>query len=589
MKKKNLQMLSGRIPPGAALSGQISSHSPRNAGYILLMLVALSAAIALSAGAAAPTIQAVTFESPNDAFRFYHIRVALSAADDAFDVKAVEVAGQERLFVATVDGKLRQIEDNGRVRRASNGNVPAASPSAMHIKCPWKNDATYPLILHCVPHSGGDPFDLNAAAAAPAAGGFPYPGWREHRMLALREDAGIARANEPFLFFLSDNGRNIRSWQEELRIARYDLASHKTEEIPSQVLYEKRRFDTPKQEAAYATCQVAMLADVPAGGKAYYLIAYGNPDAEAPDYSSDLSIEGREDGSQWIENDFYELRLDPASGQIAGLRSKQFGAGEYRGFGLHEDSKYVLHYNPDVWVKGRSWTHTHGWNPPPETTTVSGPVAVVTRRWGHLPRAPEVEVEVTYHCFSHSPYCLVESTMDVLHDLVVNALRNEEVVFLPAEVDHAGWRRPNGELGYKPMTQEPGLTPGMVQIVEPDAPYVCMVREANGLGIASFRLSQHAGSRSDQDPVIVASMTILADYNWGFRYWSRALVYPWGDHLPDQPTILNEGTYYGEKSAFCLFPLGDGDSPAERLAYVEALYKKLCCPLRIDHQGAGPW
>ncbi|MBI3117172.1 MAG: hypothetical protein HYZ00_00700, partial [Candidatus Hydrogenedentes bacterium] len=359
--------------------------------------------------------------------------------------------------------------------------------------------------------------------------------------------------------------------------------------VPSQVIYDKRRFDTPAQERAYATCQAAILADVPANDQVYYLIAYGNPEARMPEYETDLTME-KKDGAIFINNEYYEIKLHGPSGQLHGFESKRYGTGANHRFGYMPDSGYTLHYNPDVWVKNRDWTHTHGWDPPPKYTVEAGPVVVVTRRWGHLPRATEVEVEVAYHFFSHTPYMLVESTMDIMQDVVANALRNEEVVFSPStEVDHAGWKRANGRWGYKPVVQEDGLTPGMVQIIEPDAPYVCLTREADGLGMASLRLSQHAGARGDQSPVDAQSMTVIAHYGWNFRYWSRSLAYPWGDYIPDQPHVLNAGTYYGEKSAFCLFPLGEGKKANDKLDYVEELYGRLLHPVRVDHQGAGPW
>jgi hypothetical protein len=285
------------------------------------------------------------------------------------------------------------------------------------------------------------------------------------------------------------------------------------------------------------------------------------------------------------------VKIHPPSGQLHGFESKTFGTGDNTRFGYMPDSGYTLHYNPDVWVKNRSWTHTHGWNPPPHVQIEAGPVAVITRRWGHLPLASEVEVEVVYHFFSRTQYMLAESTMDITQDVVVNALRNEEVVFSPSatEVDHAGWMRANGEIGYRPIGQKEGMTPGMVEILEPDAPFVCLTRDADRIGMASLRLNQHAGSRAGWPPVVASSITVVADYGWDFRYWSRALVYPWGDYLPDQPTIINAGTYYGEKSAFCLFPIGDGDTPDAKLAYLSELSNRLHRPIQVDHQGAGPW
>ncbi len=553
-------------------------------------VVAVGLWAALSAWAAQPEVTRVGYERPSEAWRFYHFAVELSPSDVAYDVAEVTVDGRPEMFVALVDGQLTQWEDNGRVARTQNGRIPADKPAVLRVRCPWVNDHSYALRIACKRRDNGAPFNVTYMPEAYANGGFPFPGWKEHRIMVLREDFSLAREHDPYLFFLSDDVARVNSWARELRVARYNPATGETTEIPSQVLYEKKQYDTPKLESAYATCQAAILVDVPANGRAWYLIAYGNSEAETPNYATDLSVREEADGSAWVENDTYAIQIHGPSGQLHGFRSKVFGTGERRDFGFMKDRGYTLHYNPDAWVKNRDWTHTHGWNPPPHETLVKGPVAVVTRRWGHLPRAAEIEVQVTYHFFSKNPYVLVESTMDILEDVVVTALRNEEVVFSPSsEVDHAGWKRPNGEVGYKAMTQEAGMTPGMVAILEPDAPYVCLTREANGLGMASLRLSQHAGSRSGMPPVVASTKTIVADYGWDFRYWSRSLVYPWGEYIPDKPAVLNAGTYYGERSAFCLFPLGDGDTPEARLAWLEPLYERLSKPLTLDEQGAGPW
>lgn len=536
-----------------------------------------------------PAVTRIDLHPPSDSVRFYHAQVDFAAHPVAYDVASVVVNGNGELFVAKVDGQLTQYREDGGIDRTRNGWIPANMPATFFVRCPWVADSEVEIVFHCKAHAGEDLFEVHANVTAPAKGGFPFPGWKEHRLLVLRDDDGLPRSQEPYLFFLSDEAARVGSWEKELRVAKYDLDSGAAQEIPSQVLYEKRRFDTPEHEAAYATCQAAILVEVPANGKAYYLIAYGNSDAALPHYETDLKMEEK-DGAILISNSFYDIQLHGPSGQLHGFASKTYGTGENHRFGYMPDSGYTLHYNPDVWVKNRSWTHTHGWNPPPKIRVEAGPVCIVTRRWGHLPRAVEVEVEVVYHFFSGTPYILVESTMDIMQDVVVNALRNEEVVFSPAtEVDHAGWMRSNGDMGYKPTEQEAGLTPGMVQIIEPDAPFVCLTREADGLGMASIRLAQHAGSRGTDPPVVASSITVLADYGWDFRYWSRSLVYPWGDYVPDQPSILNAGSYYGEKSAFCLFPIGEGDTPESKLKYVADLSDLLSKPVRVDHQGAGPW
>ncbi len=563
----------------------------QNALLGTVLCCSLALILAVSASAQTPSISAITFHRPTDETRFYYARVELSPADFEYKINSVTVGDNEEVFVAYVDGELTQREPDGRVDRPANGKIPKGEKPAFNVRCPWVSGQPYTLTFHGVRQGDAEAaFTVQGEATAPDSTGFPFPRWKEHRMLVLRDDFGIGRKDAPYVFFISDVADRVQSWAKELRVASYDLSTGETHEIPSQVLYEKRRFDTPKQEAAYTTCQSAILVDVPANGKSYYVVAYGNPDAEAASYESDLKVTQRDDGATWIENEYYEAQLDPKNQSINGFRSKTYGVGDKRTFGFPEKPGYTLHYNPDVWVKNRPWTHTKGWNPPPKRVMEQGPVAVMWRRWGHLPEATEVDVNVTYHFFAKTPYVLVESTIDILQDLVVNALRNEEIVFMPStEVDHAGWRRLNGEIAYQPVEQGKGLTPGIVNIIAAQAPYVCLVREENQLGLASIRLKQHAGTRGAWPPVLAATATIVADYGWNFRYWSRSLVYPWGDYVPDTPAILNANTYYGEKSAFCVFPLGQGDSPEARLGYLETLYNELSHPISVDHQGAGPW
>lgn len=589
--------------------------------WSLSLVACIVACLALDAFAAeSPAIKGVTFEPPSPLVRFYHAKVELAAADAGYTIHQTAVGDRPDVYVSFIDGKPWQYNFEGP-RGSIDPRIPAGKDVTLRIRCAWENGQEYPVRISYDTKAALEEAKARAKAAgknpdrarptpiviegkgkAPAAGGFPYPGWSEYRLLVLGEDQGIARESEPQLLFLSAPKSLVSSWHDQVRVAAFDPATGKAREIPSQVLSEKTlavspaeakkparhdAFVAPAPDHVQTTCQIAFLADVPARGKSFYLVVYGNPDAKAPSYETDLKVVKDDQGATWIENECWRAQLDPKSGQFAGAISKLFGTGEDRSFGLKQ---YPLHYNPDVWVSGRAWTHTHAWNPPAETRISAGPVAVVTRRWGTLPGAPEVRVHVTYYFFSRCPYAITESTIDIEKDLVVNALRNEEIVFAPrTQIDHIGYKRTGGEIGYKDISVEPGKTRGMLNVIEPDAPYVSMIREGSKLGMAGIRLGQFAGSRGADPAVLATNCTVLADYGWGFRYWSRALVYPWGDYLADESAIINAGTYYSERSAYCIFPLGDGPKPEAKLAWLEQLSRRLHAPVRIDHQGAGPW
>src|SRR5690606_14219968 len=101
----------------------------------------------------------------------------------------------------------------------------------------------------------------------------------------------------------------------------------------------------PIQEKAYSTCEAAFIAQVPANGRACYIVAYGNPAAEAPTYETDLKAQGGDGGplrtdfdELLIENNYYQVQIHRNSGQIHGFQSKQFGTGDNRKFGYMPDN-----------------------------------------------------------------------------------------------------------------------------------------------------------------------------------------------------------------------------------------------------------
>ncbi|MCA9414425.1 MAG: hypothetical protein KC944_24645, partial [Candidatus Omnitrophica bacterium] len=472
------------------------------------------------------------------------------------------------VFVPFIEGKMWQREFMRHEGGSINENIPADKAVELCVRCPWENGKQHHFQLNLFDGASSRPHTLDFEGTAPDQGGWPFPGWAYHRVLVLAEDFGIDQPKSPQLQFISEEADKIGSWEKELRIAKINPDTGDVQEIPSQVLYVNEKADEPEKEKVYSTCQVAFLADVEAGGKGFYGFFYGNPEAKASSYPTDLTL-SEKDGMKWIENDFYKISLHPKSGQINGFYTKKFAKGDKKG--LYNET-YPLHYNPDVWPRGRNWSHVSDWNPPPNVSTTAGPVCVVHRRWGPLPWTPEIETEVVYHFFRETPYVLVESTMDIQDDIVANALRNEEVVVHPeTEIDSVGWKRRNGEIRYKPAELEPGLSRGMLGIVEPDAPYVCLADDQAGFGMAGIRLDLYSGSRGAAPPVVASPITVFADYGWEFRYWSRSLVYPWGDKNPDIPHVLNADTYYGEKSAYCLFPIGKGESGKEKLGYLENL------------------
>src|SRR3990172_4802480 len=157
------------------------------------------------------------------------------------------------------------------------------------------------------------------------------------------------------LMFLSAERETVASWEKELRVAEYDFDSGKTVEVSSQILFENSAKDTPLAEAEYTTCEVAFLADAPAGKKTAYLLFFGNPNAAKPDYASELVSIKNASGEKVMENPYYQIALHKESGQINDFLSKTFGMGAKNGCG---GDKCRLHHTRGCWAKGRDWSHT---------------------------------------------------------------------------------------------------------------------------------------------------------------------------------------------------------------------------------------
>src|SRR5690606_13893440 len=88
----------------------------------------------------------------------------------------------------------------------------------------------------------------------------------------------------------------------------------------------------------------------------------------------------------------------------------------------------------DAWVLPENWTHASGWRlaepeAAPEVKEVSGPLMWRTIRTGEFPRVAGLEASVSYTAFAGSPYLLEASSMRFTRNLIVNAVRNNELVF----------------------------------------------------------------------------------------------------------------------------------------------------------------
>ncbi|HEU0139377.1 MAG TPA: hypothetical protein VFQ79_06695, partial [Bryobacteraceae bacterium] len=152
-------------------------------------------------------------------------------------------------------------------------------------------------------------------------------GWSHYRILALDETVAVPRSREPVELIAAFPADQIASARREVRVARVDGGI--PQEVPSQVTEEVRR-------GSQIHCRITFFADSPAHSRTHWLVLHGNPDAELPDYPTDLRVTGEGFGLD-LENEYYRAMLSKQMGQLERLVYKRehglelFAGGEGHG------------------------------------------------------------------------------------------------------------------------------------------------------------------------------------------------------------------------------------------------------------------
>ena len=131
-------------------------------------------------------------------------------------------------------------------------------------------------------------------------------GWRFFKTITVEELIGEQRNSEPVEVLLGFPADQVQSLARELRVA--VVRDEKLIEIPSQVFHEVQRGDE-----RFGT--VLWMVDSLPYEKQSYLLFYGNPNAELPEYPSDLLTEGEGFGLN-ISNAYYKATLSRQTGQL---------------------------------------------------------------------------------------------------------------------------------------------------------------------------------------------------------------------------------------------------------------------------------
>lgn len=380
-------------------------------------------------------------------------------------------------------------------------------------------------------------------------------GWKYYKLINLEEKVGIQRNAEPVEVLLSFQNDQCISLAREIRVA--EFKDGLLTEVVSQVFSEVRR-------GAERICKLLFLADNAGKEKRTYFVFYGNPDAELPEYQSDLKVRGEGYGLD-IENEYFTAYLSKQTGQLARMVLK-------REHGLEIYSGGQGHGEP----AGIDWAHdyvTEGfiqkvrislWDECPDFEVVRGPICTIVRRWGfpyspvHPVFAPaRMNMDIEYRFYAGLPYFYKFGHMTCVKDFNSAALRDDEWVITGQSFTDQMWMDKAGKLHFENIPESSKQDLWGIGFFNKDTKDSFM-----GLYLEHYAEGRTAELIHDGAPLMY--------YKWHGTTWQRYPV--------ERDKIVKEGTVLHQKNAYLTIPFTKEDGPAK----IETLRTELMNPLTVS-------
>ena len=274
-------------------------------------------------------------------------------------------------------------------------------------------------------------------------------GWAYAKILALDETVNLDRSGEPVELIAAFRQDQATSLMREVRVAQ--VVNGSLREVRSQITEEVRR-----EGERY--CRITFFADSPAHQRTYWVIFHGNPDAELPDYPSDLEIRG--DGVALdFENEYYRGRLSRQMGQLERLVYKREHGQELFAGGEGHGEPPGIDWAHDYVTSGNfQKLRVTNWPECPDYEVLRGPLSLTVRRWGfpystvHPLFSPaRLNVFVEYRFYAGTPWFVKVGSMQVIKDIEITYLRDDEWVFSGMSFTDIVWMGSDGKLRTGPV------------------------------------------------------------------------------------------------------------------------------------------
>ncbi|MDO8993127.1 MAG: hypothetical protein Q7U83_08690, partial [Daejeonella sp.] len=353
------------------------------------------------------------------------------------------------------------------------------------------------------------------------------------------------------LGFRSDQ---VNSLAREIRVV--EINNGLLKEVTSQVFGVVRR-------GTDRLCKVMFLTDNNGSEKRQYLVFYGNPDAELPEYTTDLEVRG-EGYDLEIENQYFIAKLSKQTGQLERMLIKrEHGVELYAGGPAHAETPCIDwshdYVAEDFFMKVR----IQYWGECPDYEIVRGPICTIVRRWGfpHSALHPiynpsRLNINVEYRFYSGLPYFYKSSKMKAVKSFVIQTMRDDEWVFTGQPFTGSLWIGADEKVKFGE------------------------VDEANKNSVKGFGYYNKDSKDSFVGLYLDHSSEVIPDllngggslfyYNWHGTVWVRH---------PTMVGIKNhtipEGAILRQKNAYVTIAFTEKDGPGK----IEALRKELLSPM----------
>jgi len=542
------------------------------------------------------TIREIELGYPSPGIPFYHFKAELELPQSS--IIEVEAAVDGKVLRATDLRREDELEDLSKPplsERPPSGY--SMSQDGTYYKNPhvigwvkWQPEKTYAIKLSVrmkkSVHASNDDVILSAEKKVVAPSGVNVfdEVWPKYKSVVVSETAGIDRADEPvevLLAFYPDEAQHLT---REVRVVAVNPVTHELNEVVSQV-YDIQKFLeeddlAPDENGALTrdvplwmptiTARVAFLANVPAKSSRVFLIYYGNEDALAKIYQSDLKVQGEQPGLL-IENSKISVVLHPESGHLDQITLK---SQPDKSLFHRMETNGAIHWNPGIYVPPRAWTHTADWKPPANIQSVTGPVITTNEMWDHLRGVPEVDASVRYEFYPGLPYFISTTCMRINETVNCLAMRNAEIVFKRELMTHASWY---DIVRDEIITYNVSTMPDLTDIkMEADIPWITFFNEETGIGFAGIQLN-YSNAGIESRTRLLNPFFYITGGPW--IYWARGLSHSFLSSNMQQMIPAMKGSVFSEKWAYLIYEIDKGGEP---YSPVLEWQRRLTHPLRVQ-------